>query len=294
MASNVVHICTSCGDTASESALPSKFYLSDSPYHKKINRIPLCKTCVSNMCLDFDGSFNINRFLNMLCVCDKPYLSNLLEQAKESSKNKETGNIEESSIVGHYMRLAVMKQYRGLTWNSGEKPSINDDSIKEDSSGDKLNRWGSGWTENQYERLEYFYHDMKRGNDIESPQALDYLKKISMLSIQIDDAIRLGETQKAKQLGDLYSKYMSDSKFRTMDLTDSDRTGGIRNFGTIYLEVEKPDFIPPWEHYSKLLKIKQDIVDKTIMHLENFTLKFNKAEKMIEPPYDTPLQEEGE
>jgi len=135
---------------------------------------------------------------------------------------------------------------------------------------------------------------MKAKNRIDTPQDEDYLKKLAKLSVKIDKAIDDDESGKVKQLGDLYSKYMTDSKFRAMDMTDADKQGGIRTFSQIYAEVESPDFIPPWEKYSKFLKVGQDLVDKTIMHIENFTLRFNSAERMVIPPSDTPKIEEGD
>jgi hypothetical protein len=86
---------------------------------------------------------------------------------------------------------------------------------------------------------------------------------------------------------------MADSKFRAMDKTDADKTGGVRNFCTIYSEVEKDGFIPPWEYYKKIKGIAQDIVDKTIMHIENFTLKLNKIELHIKH-YNYPVLSDEE
>jgi hypothetical protein len=97
-----------------------------------------------------------------------------------------------------------------------------------------------------------------------------------------------GNYSQAKQLGDLFSKYMADSKFRAMDKTEADKTGGIRTFSAIYAEVESDSFIPPWEYYRKIRGLTQDILDKTIMHIENFTLRLNRAERMTEPPIDAP------
>jgi hypothetical protein len=81
---------------------------------------------------------------------------------------------------------------------------------------------------------------------------------------------------------------MSDARLRTSDMSEADKTGGIRRFGDIFMEVEKDGFIPPWEYYKKINGAKQDIVDKTIMFILNFMLKFNKTEKLSEPPIDTP------
>jgi hypothetical protein len=104
----------------------------------------------------------------------------------------------------------------------------------------------------------------------------------------MDKALMAGNSGEAKQLGDLFSKYMADSKFRAMDKTDADKSGGIRRFCDIFAEVEKDDFIPPWEKYRKINGAKQDIVDKTIMFILNFMLKFNKSDKLVMPPSDTP------
>jgi hypothetical protein len=81
---------------------------------------------------------------------------------------------------------------------------------------------------------------------------------------------------------------MADAKLRTSDTSDADKSGGIRRFSDIYLEVEKDDFIPPWEYYRKINGAKQDIVDKTIMFILNFMLKFNKSDKLTQIPNNTP------
>jgi hypothetical protein len=151
--------------------------------------------------------------------------------------------------------------------------------------------WGKNHSEEEFMKLEDFYHKMKSANKIETPQDESYLRKLAVISMKLDEELEKGNYGQAKSLGDLFSKYMADSQFRAMDKTDADKTGGIRSFGMIYAEVEKDDFIPPWEYYRKLKGITQDTVDKTIMHIENFTLKLNKTESMTTPPLDTPLLE---
>ena len=165
--------------------------------------------------------------------------------------------------------------------------------MKKKEKKEAIARWGLRWDEFELKRLEEFYHSMKAVNNIDTPQDEDYLRKLARLSVKIDDAIESDNSSGAKQLGDLYSKYMSDSKFRAMDMTDADKKGGIRTFSQIYEEVERPDFIPPWEKYADKFNIKQDIVDKVIMYLINFTLKFKNSEKLVEPPKDTPKTKEG-
>jgi hypothetical protein len=213
----------------------------------------------------------------------------------------------ESSINGkfHSMRAYITKinslpQYKGMTFKDGEglnSKRESDSDRREDfeviahssfNQREAVLRWGNTWDDHELIKLEEFYHNMKAKNTIDTPQDDDYLKKLSMLSIKIDEAIMDGESSKAKSLGDLYSKYMTDAKFRAQDMTSADKQGGLRTFSQIYAEVEKDDFIPPWEKFANKFGVAQDLVDKTIMHIENFTLRFNKAERMSSTPMDTP------
>jgi hypothetical protein len=142
--------------------------------------------------------------------------------------------------------------------------------------------------------MESFYQRMKRDNRIESAQDETYLLKLARMNLEMDSAMEKDEWDKFNKLSTTFSKFMGDAKLRSMDKTEADRTGGLRSFGQIYAEVEKDGFIPPWKQYSKINGAMQDIVDKTIMHIENFTLKLNKANRMTTPPRDCPKLEDYE
>lgn len=142
--------------------------------------------------------------------------------------------------------------------------------------------------------MENFYQKMKRDNRIESAQDETYLLKLARMNLELDLAMENDQWEKFNKLSATFSKFMGDAKLRSMDKTEADRTGGLRSFGQIYAEVEKDGFIPPWKHYVKINGAKQDIVDKTIMHIENFTLKLNKVNRMITPPEDCPKLDDFE
>lgn len=153
------------------------------------------------------------------------------------------------------------------------------------------------WLRSKYSdalHMENFYQKMKKDNRIESAQDETYLIKLARINLEMDISMEQDDWDKFDKLGKTFSKFMGDAKLRSMDKTEADRTGGIRSFGQIYAEVEKDGFIPPWKEYAKINGAKQDIVDKTIMHIENFTLKLNKVNRMIEPPLDCPSLESFE
>lgn len=256
-------------------------------------KLNICKTCVKEII----NPDNIETVYKILQLLDIPFLYSYWRSSIEK-------NPEDPWSV--YIRIAnsKMNEFKNNTWKDSKfqpesinpvKVNVMKDNVSAnfEITEEIIGRWGNYPVED-YIKLENFYDDMKTSNNIETAQDMVYLKKLAIISLKMDKALEEGDYDDAKKLGDLFSKYMGDSKFRAMDKTDADKTGGIRNFSMIYAEVEKDGFIPPWEHYRKIKGITQDIVDKTIMHIENFTLKLNKAEKMTSPPYDTPKLEKDE
>ena len=283
--------CQNCGDLKKE----TEYYVSYNPIHK-MGRILYCKKCIKDMISDESGNVILDKVKSTLQLMDRPFLYNIWKTSLE----------EGNEVMGCYMKNIAMMQYRKLGWKESKilpeiEQELNYKQIEEqiynvhfDVTNEMILKWGTKYEPDGYFKLEQFYNDMMRTNTIETTQDMVYLKKLAIISLKMDIELEEGNYDEAKKLGDLFSKYMADSKFRAMDKTDSDKTGGIRNFSSIYAEVESDGFIPPWEHYRKIRGISQDIVDKTIMHIENFTLKLNKVEKMTVPPLDTPQIEEDE
>lgn len=273
--------CLSCGVTKKS----GEFYASSSVFNIGTGRVQFCKECCLKMSCDDKGNLDIEKFKNTLKQIDKPFLPDVLQSAYDECKNSET-----HALTIYFKNINSLPQYSSLLWKHSIFERSNEmdeeDEIVVDSS--LINFWGKSWDSDEYLRLEKFYRAMCDINKPETPQDEDYIKKIARLSIQIDKAIESGDSKTAKSLGDLYSKYMADAKLRTTDGTDADKSGGIRRFCDIYTEVEKDGFVPPWEYYRKINGAKQDIVDKVIMFILNFMLKFNKSEKLQQPPNNTP------
>jgi hypothetical protein len=276
---------------------PQNFYQSNSPMYPN-GKVPICKKCLAEM-IDYN---DMNTIYTVFQSMDIPFYINRWDEVKKKNPN---------NVFGNYVRMANsgLNEFSGARYKDSvfEKQKINDttyfegdnaelyiDRLEKDllkdfkPTKDMLIRWGTKYNPEQYLKLENFYHDMKDKNTIETPQEEDYLKKLAVISMKMDEELESGNYTQAKSLGDLFSKYMADSKFRGMDKTEADKTGGIRSFSMIYAEAESPDFIPPWEYYRKIKGLTQDIVDKSIMHMENFTLRLNRVEKMTTPPVDTP------
>jgi hypothetical protein len=252
-------------------------------------KLNICKTCVKSM-IDYNKIETVYKILQLL---DIPFIYSYWRSALESNPDKPWNT---------YIRIAnsKMNEFKKGTWKDSkfEPDSINPVKLNMeqqvtfknnfDVTQEMVLKWGNKYEPEDYYILERFYNEMERTNNIETTQDMVYLKKLAVISLKMDKELEEGNYDEVKKLGDLFSKYMADSKFRAMDKTDADKTGGIRRFGDIYAEVEKDGFIPPWEYYQKINGAKQDIVDKTIMYILNFMLKFNKMGKLTETPIDTP------
>lgn len=286
-----------CLKCQKEKSIVSDYYKSDSTeYADKL--YPICKECINNS-LDVN---NVESVKDQLMKLNRPYIHSIWILSVDEAKRRNW------SVFGLYMKNIQLPQNRNLTWKNSilekdvQEQVISNNNQDNSKSQFKFNvtdemimRWGSNHDTEHYIKLEDFYHKMMVSNKIETPQEETYLKKLAVISLKMDQELESGNYGQVKQLGDLFSKYMADSKFRAMDKTEADKTGGIRNFSTIYAEVEKDGNIPPWEHYRKIKGLTQDIVDQTIMHIENFTLRLNKIERMTSPPMDTPkLNEQGD
>jgi len=228
-------------------------------------------------------------------------------ELKKYKKNEFPDDFENklfSAIIGKYFSIINLQgsnKASHLCKNINKNITNNDFNITDDNINNTFDiqvdnelvlKWGKWEQEEDYYKLEDFCTRMIEFNNIETPQDVFYLRKLAVISLQMDKELLAGHYNQAKQLGDLFSKYMADSKFRAMDISDATKSGGLRTFSHAYMEIEKDGFIPPWEEYRKIKGLKQDIVDKTIMYILNYTLKLNKMAQLIEPPYDTPKIEE--
>ena len=290
-------VCKEC----KESKARRLFYKS---YHEKDAETgvhPYCKACLTRLYKNRNGIPDTNRFKRSVLEMrlDRPYIEDLWISAMgENSDNP----------IGPYMKNIALKHNRDLTWEDSifesemfdSAPGAEDDLYDVELGARPVSRqtiqfWGrKGWERDDYHDLDALYSEMININRPESPQEKDYIKKIVKLSVKFDRAVDDGDGAKAKHFGDLYSKFMMDSKLRTSDMTDADKSGGIKRFCDIFAETEKEDFIPPWEEYAKINGAKQDFVDKTIMFILNFYLKLSKMKRLIVPPKDTPKLEEHE
>ena len=102
-------------------------------------------------------------------------------------------------------------------------------------------------------------------------------------------ALEEGYVNDFKNLNTQFNKLMETSGLRPIDRKSGGESVGIRTFSQIWEEIEKEGFIEPSSHQES-----QDIIDKTIMYMGNYTRKLVNMQSMSQPPEDTPKVDVGE
>lgn len=303
--------CVTCQQTKK----PTDFYLSNSDFHAmNENRYPICKDCVKSRMQEDD----CESVKAVLAEMNRPFVASLWKSSYQEhmKTNKSWFGIYYKNLLLNHKHLTFKDSHFGQGENFSSLPFLFDEaslSLEREEkkqeplmgrtkkkqvpdfevTDEMLRRWGAHYDGDAYFLLEQFYHDMKKSNRIETAQEEAYLKKLAVISMQMDLELRQGNIAQVKQLGDLFSKFMADSKFRAMDKTEADMTGGVRNFSTIFAECEADEHIPPWTYYQELYAVNQDIVDKTLLYFINYTKRVTKQDLLSEPPEDTPKLDES-
>lgn len=234
---------------------------------------------------------------------DKPFLKDVWNRAKKSS----------NSTFGEYMRLTCsLHQYRDLNWNDSifydeheientifssshevqsQNTSLEIDEVETEFGSIKVtkelkSKWGN-YSNRDIIEMEKLYQEMLYSNAIETPQHRKQLYFYCKLTILMDKALSEGDFAGFEKLSRQFDTLTKSSGFRPIDRKSSDEATGIRNFSTIFQEVERKGYIEPYP-----LEENQDIIDLTILFMANYTRKLLNMERLSEPPSDTPKVKE--
>jgi hypothetical protein len=261
-----------------------RFYATESPLFPD-GKSPICKECIQEQ-IEVEGLEAVQRILRQI---DRPF--NVSEWNKAVTSGKEP--------FGWYLRsINSLPQYKGRGYSDSvggsEKPFVNYEDMEESElygtpSLDVKRKWGLGYSNKEYYELENLWTEMMDKNDIQTPQHKKDLSLYCKLTVLVDRALENNNTTDFEKLNRQLTEVKKNSGFRPIDKKSGSESAGIRNFSTIFAEIESEGFIEPYP-----IEFNQDIVDRTIMYLGNYTRKLLQMEQMIVPPDDTPQVDEGD
>lgn len=268
--------CVSCG----KKKVSTSFYSSNSKMFGD-GKVPICKLCLSKQVNEDD----ISTVKDILRQIDKPFIFMVWKSAYESPKD----------TFGNYMKIInSLPQYKNMTYDdsvdeiTNETVDVDDafeDSLDDDlgESNIKINsdvklKFGSGYKNEEYVKMEKFYQDMMATHEITAPQHKEMLIEICKVNIQKDRTLREGDYTSYKKLSDASKTLIADAGFRPADRTTGSEATGIRTFSQIFEEIEKDGFITPVP-----IHVNEDILDRTIMYIQNYTRRLLNMDVLHQP-----------
>lgn len=280
-----------CSRCRTNKKTTDNYYLAANDIIHKDHRIGICKACLDEIVVFKDTE----KFVDILRMIDRPFIRSEYESS-----------LTQKNPFPYYMTRIAMKQNRTLTYldSSFEQTLIE----KQPKSADDLNKkvkatdlvkfkitaetvikWGSTYSEQDLFNLEQFFTSMKDANSITTPQHIEQLKLLCKVNLEQNKALEDKRFGEFKTLNQQYNNILRDSGFRPIDKKSGGESSGLRTFSQIWEEIERDGFIEPYPYEEK-----QDIIDRTIMYIGNYTRKLLNMQSMSEPPEDTPKMFEGD
>ena len=185
--------CTSCGE---EKRPNLDFYISRSKLYKfNDGRMPVCKECLVKVFRELKAKYSEED--NLL----KTYMKNVnsLNQYKFKDSMSSDCIILDESLIKYE-----------------KKEEIEVDTQLSISITPKIRRrWGKGYTDEEYEDLEYFYEEYKNNLDHENDfMKLELIQEMCTIKFIRDKAKRNGDYKTAREYSDLLSKKMADANLK--------------------------------------------------------------------------------
>lgn len=136
--------------------------------------------------------------------------------------------------------------------------------VKNNVSIKVKDKWGEGFTDDEYRKLEDKYLRYSRSFSVENEAQNDYLIKACIASFKADKAMTGNSSKEAETWMNIYDKAMKAGKLQPVQLSASDMLSGVVTFSQFFELVEKSGFIPP------LPNIVRDDVDYAIWRFINY------------------------
>lgn len=265
-----------------------EYYLASSTLIHSDGKLGICKDCLESI-TNFNDPYAV---LNVMRMIDRPFLKPEYDASIEQTKK---------SPFREYMRRLGMPQNKELNFTHSKLETLDVKVIKESDLNISQNsreekeitninvtremviKWGETYSDIEILQLEKFWTDMVRANDIQTPQHKAQLELLCKVYLEQNKALSEKRFGDFKNLNGQYNQILRDSGFRPIDRQTGGESSGIRTFSQIWEEIERDGFIKPAD-----ITENQDIVDKTIMYMSNYTRKLLNMHSLAEPPSDTP------
>lgn len=176
--------CTCCG---LEKTNTREFYASNSYLYKDIGRIPICKSCV-------EEKYNViaNKFKDKKISAMKIFQSIDVYFDEELFDSTVSKYPDYNKWIGEYMRIINSNaKYKGKTSEDNIEVEIsivknidNEEDVENGIDDDLIDKWGEGYSEKEYNRLEKRYKKYYKNYPSEKLQQQVIIMSICKLELE--------------------------------------------------------------------------------------------------------------
>ncbi len=237
--------CVRCGKIKKS----TEFYASYNKLHD-VGKLPFCKHCIQDMCLDNKGRLQIELVKDMLKAIDRPFIYDLYMTSLKSSK---------VNPVGTYMKNIAMKDCRDKTWEdsffeNGTSVEVTNKIAQGkmyitpkilEVTEDMVNMFGSGYTDEEYVAMQKKYLFLKNNYQDITNLHVEALVTYIRFKVKEEMLTASGKVTEAEKWAKLAASAATSAKINPSQLSKSDLTGGLNSFGELIKAVEAAvDIIP--------------------------------------------------
>lgn len=266
----IQYVCCHCGKSLN---LRTNFIKPKSHIYVGINRLPICKVCLSELFDEYTERYKDSRIaMKRICMAfDLYYNDDLYDTCAD----------DYDTLLNNYIKRLNMNQYQGKTFDTTlqegftfikeakepkkkveetvvfkEEPKINPDDI---------DRWGDGLSYDDYENLNRHYKYLKRANpNCDSNQEI-FIEDLCYIKMQQMKAIRENRPDDYGKMADQYRKSFEKAGLKTTrDVSETEAF-------TVGVSIETIEKYTPAEYY-KNKSLHKDF-DNIGDYIERFCLR---------------------
>lgn len=244
----------------------TEFYVSYSDIFSNTGRVPICKSCLRESCLDENRNINLANFHDILRQVDKPFILKLWQSSLNEAKKQVnlSISIDEYAIGMYWKNINSLPQYRRLFYRNSDdqnelnpiddtadeyvkkfKNTLDDNEIIMSDSGDFevtpeiIDLFGEGYKKIIYKKMFEKYEKLKLNYSLQTNLHQEALATYVRFKVQEELATANGKIDDAKKWYDAAQNAAEKAKLTPKQLTQADLQGGINSFSEIFKAVEQ-------------------------------------------------------
>lgn len=211
----------------------TNFYMATSKMFGS-KKLPICKDCMHDYIYEKDGLPNVERFKEILRLCDYPFFKAIWE----------TSFNEQGETIGLYFKN-VWLNFKDKTWvdsdsintftdvelGKKERVTVNVDEAK------LVKFWGKGYTLEELKWLDENYYTWEVSNDLSKLPVQKLVKRICITELKIMRAEENGDS--TDKLDKSYTELMEKASLTPKNLKEDNQNESQRAWGLFIKDIEK-------------------------------------------------------